>query len=111
MLNANAGTEILACIISRENPQNANRIDRKDLRFEVVNTTEGYVVAAYITDSSGYGEWRPLRNFGERQGDARDFMLYDCPKLTDFQISALIRNYRKDVRYIRISATRFNKQS
>ena len=80
------------------------------MEFEIQNTAEGYVVAAHTTDGSGYGQWHPLRNFGDRQGDAIEYMMYDCPRLTDPQISALIRNYRKEVRYKRISSKRFEKE-
>lgn len=36
------------------------------MMFQVSNTPEGYVVQVLIC-----GTWTPLRNFGERQSDAK----------------------------------------
>ena len=80
------------------------------MNFEVSNTAEGYVVQAYISDGTGYGQWYPLRNFGQRQGDARAFMLYDCPQLSDAHITALRKSYRPEVKYKRVTSTRFERQ-
>ena len=73
--------------------------------FQVENLPEGYVVSCY---HDLY--WHPLRNFGDRQGDARIFMEIDCPKLKDSQIRMLENAYSKDKRYIRYSATIFKQQ-
>ena len=80
------------------------------MKFEVNNTQDGYIVEAYISDGTGYGQWYPLRNFGNRQGDARDFMLYDCPKLTDLELKCLIRNFDIKTKYARIGRRRFIKE-
>lgn len=44
---------------------------------EVCNTPLGYVVRMYYS-----GQWWCLRNFGERQGDARDYAFTDCKELS-----------------------------
>ena len=70
--------------------------------FQVENNPEGYVVSCYHDL-----QWHPLRNFGERQGDAFAFRQWDCPKLSDNQIRSLEKAYSKERKYIRHSATRF----
>lgn len=72
------------------------------MMFQVENNPEGYVVSCYRES-----HWQPLRNFGERQGDARCFMLFDCPKLTDSEIGILARRYDKDRVYERVSSRQF----
>ena len=77
--------------------------------FEINNTDHGYVVEAYWPDKDGNRHWEPLRNFGDRQGDARDFMNVDCPELSDANIKALINRYDPSVRYIRVEKHKFYK--
>lgn len=80
-------------------------------QFQVNNTIDGYVVEVFIpNDNSLRGYWFPLRNFGDRQGDAIAFRDWDCPKLTDLQIKALINRYDRAVKYERVSASKFVKQ-
>ena len=81
------------------------------MMFSVDNTPDGYVVKAYIYLSNEDGlRWMPLRNFGDRQGDAIEFRDYDCPKLNDWQLKCLIKQYDKNTKYIRLSSTKFIKQ-
>jgi len=71
--------------------------------FEVNNTRHGYVVEAYMLDKDGTERWLPLRNFGERQGDALDFCRTDCPKYSLDLIRGMVNTYRPDVTYARIA--------
>lgn len=73
--------------------------------FQVENNPEGYVVSCYHDL-----HWHPLRNFGERQGDAKCFKDWDCPKLSDQQIRILERNYNPDRKYVRVSSTCFKTE-
>lgn len=73
--------------------------------FQVSNTSDGYVVQVRIC-----GTWASLRNFGDRQGDAKEFCYKDCPKLSDLHIKLLAKNYDKNVKYIRINEGLFRKQ-
>ena len=79
------------------------------MRF-VLNYNKGYEVGVIMWNDYGrYGTY-PLRNFSDRQGDAMIFKMVDCPKLNDYQIRTLIKNYNPDVKYIRVSGTQFKKQ-
>ena len=70
----------------------------------------GFVVCAVVyEDSKGYRTY-PLRNFGDRLGDAKIFQYDDCPKLTERQIETLIKNYDPNVKYKRINARHFERQ-
>lgn len=82
------------------------------MQFQVSNTPDGYIVEAYVvTDfNSLIGNWRPLRNFGDRQGDAIAFRDIDCPKLTNAVLAVLIRSFNKDAKYIRVNGSKFIKQ-
>lgn len=75
-----------------------------------INWNDGYEVAVHMCDERGFPRWFPLRNFGDRQGDAKCFKNFDCPALTDVQIRMLARNFNRSVKYIRISGKRFIKQ-
>ena len=75
-----------------------------------INWNDGYEVTVLMVGEHGYLRHFPLRNFGERQGDARIFKEVDCPKLTDAQIRMLIKNYDPKVKYKRISGTRFVRE-
>ena len=48
--------------------------------FQVSNTPDGYVVQVRIC-----GTWTSLRNFGDRQSNAKEFCYKDCPKLPDLR--------------------------
>lgn len=79
-------------------------------RFQISNEPWGYVVEAYFPDKDGIERWLPLRNFGDRQGDALDFRDIDCPVLSDENIRVLINRYDWKVRYVRMEKHRFYKQ-
>ncbi|EFM01823.1 hypothetical protein HMPREF0658_1311 [Hoylesella marshii DSM 16973 = JCM 13450] len=79
--------------------------------FQVENTSDGYVVSAFVCEPpSTYRTWKPLRNFGDRQSDAIIFKNEDCPKLNEISLKVLIRDYCKDVKYIRVGSREFVKQ-
>jgi hypothetical protein len=65
---------------------------------------------AYMPDAENVYRWQPLRNFGDRQGDAIIFRDSDAPKLTVAQLRRLAKQYNQDVKYMRYSATRFVRQ-
>lgn len=79
-------------------------------RFQISNESWGYVVEAYFPDKDGMERWQPLRNFGDRQGDAMSFRDYDCPELSDAQIRMLIVRYDWQTCYVRIGKNRYYKQ-
>ncbi|MBR5395775.1 MAG: hypothetical protein IK144_11965 [Bacteroidaceae bacterium] len=76
-----------------------------------INYNNGYEVAVLMEDARGLRRWLPLRNFGDRQGDAKCFKYYDCPKLTDAQLRMLIKRFDRNVKYERINGRRFVKQN
>lgn len=82
------------------------------MNFQVSNTSDGYIVEVYIvTDfNSLIGSWRPLRNFGGRQGDAIEFKNIDCQNLSNAFINVLIKNFDKASKYIRVNGSKFIKQ-
>lgn len=80
------------------------------MQFQVNNTPGGYVVEAYVKEGPSFGRWYPLRNFGDRQGDAFAFRDFDCPSLPDTTIRALIRTYNAATKYIRVNGQKFIKQ-
>lgn len=57
------------------------------------NAKVGYTVSVKLLDDDGCVRLHPLRSFGERQGDAIDFQLYDCPKLSYTNMMQLVKNY------------------
>ena len=69
--------------------------------FQVKNNPEGYVVECYWVDGD-YGHWRPLRNFGQRQGDAIEFRGHDLPKFSLSEIERMMKNYNPSILYERI---------
>ena len=79
--------------------------------YFVLNYNEGYEVGAVIW-SEQYGRLHtvPLRNFGERQGDAKIFQLCDCPRLTMEQVKALAKRYDRNIKYQRISERQFKRE-
>ena len=79
------------------------------MQFQIENTPNGYVVEAYVIEdvNSLRGYWHPLRNFGERQGDAIAFRDYDCPKLSDAELRLLIKAYSPEKKYERINGRKF----
>jgi len=75
-----------------------------------VNYNEGYEVGVVMVNDHGSVSYQPLRNFGDRQGDARIFKEHDCPRLTLEQVRALVKRYDKRVKYKRISEQRFVRE-
>lgn len=75
-----------------------------------INWNDGYEVCILMHDERGLLRWQPLRNFGDRQGDARIFKEVDCPDLTDTQIRMLVKKFDRNVKYVRINSRRFIKQ-
>ena len=76
------------------------------MTFQISNTECGYVVEVLIN-----GAWQPIRNFGWRQSDAKIFCFKDCPNLSDLNIKMLVKNYDKNVKFIRIDERVFKKQN
>lgn len=75
-----------------------------------IRWNDGYEVCVLMANERGYTQYYPLRNFGERQGDALMFKEYDCPKLNEIQLKTLIKRYCKDIKWIRENGRRFIKQ-
>lgn len=76
-----------------------------------INYNDGYEVAVQMEDERGLLRWLPLRNFGDREGDAKCFKYWDCPKLTGTQLRMLIKRFDRNVKYERINGRRFVKQN
>lgn len=68
------------------------------------------MVMAYMLDAENVHRWMPIRNFGDRQGDAIIYRDYDAPRLTDSQLRILANKYDKDIKYARINHSRFVRQ-
>ena len=75
-----------------------------------IRWNDGYEVCVLMTNERGYTQYYPLRNFGERQGDAIIYKAEDCPKLTEFNLKGLIKRYHKEDKWIRINGRKFIKQ-
>ena len=75
-----------------------------------INYNDGYEVAVLMPDERGLVRWHPLRNFGDRQGDAKIFKYNDCPRLTDTQIRMLVKRFDRSVKYERINERKFVRQ-
>lgn len=71
---------------------------------------DGYEVTVLMEDERGLRRWFPLRNFGDRQGDAKMFKYMDCPKLTDVQIRMLIKYFNRSIKYERVNGRKFIRQ-
>lgn len=69
----------------------------------VLNYNQGYEVGVVMENESGYLQTFPLRNFGNRQGDAKMYQLHDCPMLTIYEIKMLIKRYNPADKYERIN--------
>ena len=76
-----------------------------------INWNDGYEVAVIMEDERGIRRFLPLRNFGDRQGDAKSFKYVDCPKLTDTQLRMLIKRFDRSGKYERINERRFDRQN
>lgn len=81
------------------------------MNAQIENTEYGYIVGIYYDfERKGTPRWYRLRNFGTRQGDAKDFRDNDLPKLTDPQIRLLIKNFLINRKYVRIDGRHFKVQ-
>ena len=81
------------------------------MKFGRTENNGDYIVSAYFQmPSDGCCQWHHLRNFGSRQGDAIEFMEYDCPKLPYEHIVQLAKRYDASVRWKRVSGDRFVRQ-
>ena len=76
----------------------------------VLNYNRGYEVGVVMWNEHGRFGTYPLRNFGDRQGDAKMFQMVDCPKLNEIQIRSLIKRYDPNVKYHRITGTQFKRE-
>ena len=79
-------------------------------QFQISNEPWGYVVEVYWPDAFGNYHWHPLRNFGDRQGDAIDFRDIDCPTYEPKLIQTLIKMYDKQNKYKRLDGRRLYRQ-
>lgn len=79
------------------------------MKFGINFENGGYVVMVLLrkAENGYFPGWYRLRNFGLRQGDAKCYKYFDCPRLTDRQIKMLIKNYNKNVKWERISCNKF----
>lgn len=75
-----------------------------------INWNDGYEVCVLMEDERGLRRWLPLRNFGDREGDAKAFKYFDCPDLTDTQLRMLTKRFDRSVKYERINGRHFIKQ-
>lgn len=75
-----------------------------------INYNDGYEVCVLMENEQGFVRFHPLRNFGDHQGDAKIYKLHDCPNLSDMQIRALVKNFRREVKYKRVSERRFIRE-
>lgn len=78
--------------------------------YFALNYNEGYEVCVVWANAEGYIITEPLRNFGDRQGDAKIYQLHDCHHLSVEQLRALVRNFDRHVKYNRINERLFIKE-
>ena len=78
---------------------------------QVSNTKDGYIVSEwFILPPDTYHRWHNLRNFGNRQSDAKNFAK-DVDKLNEYRLNDLARNYKNEIKYKRITSEKFVKQT
>lgn len=75
-----------------------------------INYRDGYEVCVLMADDRGLARWKPLRNFGDREGDAKAYKYIDCPDLTDTQLRMLIKRFDRSIKYQRINGRKFVRQ-
>lgn len=75
-----------------------------------INWNDGYEVCVLMEDERRLRRWLPMRNFGDRQGDACIFKEVDCPDLTDTQLRMLTKRFDRSVKYERINGKHLIKQ-
>lgn len=69
---------------------------------QIENTPDGYIVGVYLRDGAGNGHWLPLRNFGDRQGDAIEFRDQDVPDFSVKELLMLHNTFDRTRRYKRL---------
>ena len=69
------------------------------MRF-ALNWDNGYIVECEVYEHGMY-RYRPLRKFHD-QGDAMVFRDFDCPKLSENGIKALLKRYDPNKQYKRL---------
>ena len=74
-----------------------------------MNYNAGYEVGVEMVGELGTPTTLPLRNFGQRQGDAKVFQTEDCPKLSETELKYLAKRYDPTVKYKRMGERRFVK--
>lgn len=79
------------------------------MEARIFNENGDYVVYAEIISSDGYTTFKPLRNFGCRQSDAKEYRDNDLKDVKESRINFLIKTYKPDVRYKRVSKGNYKK--
>lgn len=74
------------------------------------NNNNGYVVAVLITCNDGLERYKPIINFGDRQGDAIEFVAYDIEKFSYATIAARVKSYKEDDKYKRVGSCKYVRQ-
>jgi len=76
------------------------------------DTKDGYVVSErFILPPDTTPTWHNLRNFGDRQSDAIEFVKDVEEKLGIDSLIFLAKNYKREIKYIRINSRNFKKQT
>lgn len=61
---------------------------------QITESKGDYIVECWMQfPGQAWPHWKPLINFGERQGDAKIFMLVDFKDLKGDRVYAMARNY------------------
>lgn len=68
---------------------------------QIENTPDGYIVGVYMVDERGHGQWLRLRNFGDREGDAIEFLHYDLPTFDITRIKMFAKTFDITRKYAR----------
>lgn len=71
--------------------------------YFAIRYNDGYEVCVVKADEDGCIRTHPLRNFGQRQGDAMLFKLHDCPRLEWSRLNAFIKSYDPKKKYERVN--------
>lgn len=70
----------------------------------------GYVVQAYFRCSlDTHEKWHSIRNFGDRQSDAIEY-LNDIENVEEYRLNSLAKAYSPDVKYIRMRNGYYRRQ-
>lgn len=77
------------------------------MTFGIENTEDGFVVTFLLRQADGSEYWLPLKNFGDREGDAKAFKQYDLPKFTIAELELMVKHYNPAKKYKRIDFRRY----